>query len=329
VATVTLRATIAADLGSLSLQVTLAAEAGEVVAVVGANGAGKTTLLRCLAGLVPGAALTLDGVDHSRSAPERRPIGVVFQDRLLFPHLSVLDNVGYGVSGDRRTRRRVAMTWLERFGLADRATTRPTALSGGQAQRVALARALAPDPSLLLLDEPLTALDPQTRTAIRRELHRHLEEFRGTAIVVSHDPLDAAALADRTIVLDDGRVSDRRAADVFGTNLLRGAAVAGVVTTATGATLVGTADVDGPAIAVVPRRAISLHRDTPTGSPRNVWAVVVERVEPGDDRVLVRVSGPIELAVEVTAASVTELDVRPGQTVWAAVKATEVDVVPI
>jgi molybdate transport system ATP-binding protein len=329
VATVSLEASISVDLGDLALRVDLECADGEVVAVVGANGAGKTTLLRALAGLVRGGRVRIDGVDHTGSAPERRPIGVVFQDRLLFPHLSALDNVAYGLPGAKTARRAAAMGWLARVGLADRVGELPAALSGGQAQRVALARALAPAPALLLLDEPLSALDPATRTAIRRELHRHLDDYPGVTVLVTHDPVDAAALADRTIVLERGRALDAGPAEVFGTNLLRGHATAGRLTTASGAVVVGTVPVDGAAIATIAPHAISLHRRPPEGSPRNVWPVVVERVEPGDTHATVHVDGPITLACAVTTAAIEALEVRPGQHLWAAVKATEVELVPI
>ncbi len=201
--------------GSLELDVEVAADEGEVVAVLGPNGAGKSSLLRALAGLLPLAQgqITLDGTvleDPGKNIfvpPEQRPVGMVFQDYLLFPHLTVLENVAFGL----RSRRVPAATararaWLERVGLTDLADVRPAALSGGQAQRVALARALATDPRLLLLDEPLSALDVTTRAETRRDLRRHLATVSGIRLVVTHDPLEAMALADRLIVIEDGRL---------------------------------------------------------------------------------------------------------------------------
>src|SRR5439155_23260539 len=143
-----------------------------------------------------------------RVPPEHRPVGMVFQDYLLFPHLDVLDNVAFGARrrGARRSdARRVAAEWLDRLGLGDRIGARPAELSGGQAQRVALARALATDPALLLLDEPLAALDASARAEVRRDLRRHLASFPGVRVLITHDPLEAAALADRLVVLDAGR----------------------------------------------------------------------------------------------------------------------------
>ncbi len=199
------------------LDLALRAGAGEVVALLGPNGAGKTTALRTLAGLLPltGGYLRLSGevLDEPGRRPfvpaHRRPIGVVFQEYLLFPHLSALENVAFGPRsrGAGRTRARaLARDWLDRVGLADRAGTRPRQLSGGQAQRVALARALAPDPRLLLLDEPLAALDAGTRQDIRAHLRHHLAEHPGVAVLVTHDPLDAMILADRIVVIEAGSV---------------------------------------------------------------------------------------------------------------------------
>ncbi len=164
-----------------------------------------------------GPTPTLDPEQHPRGGftrrdrwvpPEERGIGVVFQDYLLFPHLTALDNVAFGPRrhGMSRTEARaIAAAWLERVGLGDFGKRRPRQLSGGQAQRVALARALATDPPLLLLDEPLAALDARTRLDTRAELHRHLTGHAGAAIVVTHDPVDALMLADRLVVIEDGR----------------------------------------------------------------------------------------------------------------------------
>ncbi|MDR7339186.1 MULTISPECIES: ABC transporter ATP-binding protein [Glycomyces] len=140
--------------------------------------------------------------------PEARRIGVVFQDYLLFPHLTAIDNVAFGPrrrGQGRAESRALAAEWLDRVGLAEFGKRRPKQLSGGQAQRVALARALATDPALLLLDEPLAALDARTRLDTRAELHRHLAGHSGPAIVVTHDPVDALMLADRLVVIENGR----------------------------------------------------------------------------------------------------------------------------
>ena len=186
-------------LESFRLDATLCLDPGDVVAVLGPNGSGKTTALRLLAGLLALDAghIELDGTrfDDPEAGvflpPEHRPVSVVFQDYRLFPHLSVLDNVAFGLRAQgvaNGEARRQATTWLERFDLADKAADKPRRLSGGQAQRVALARALAPHPRLLLLDEPLAALDAGTRTTVRRDLRRYLDDFDCATILVTHEP---------------------------------------------------------------------------------------------------------------------------------------------
>ncbi|HEV2476356.1 MAG TPA: ATP-binding cassette domain-containing protein, partial [Candidatus Dormibacteraeota bacterium] len=203
-------------LGSFDLDMRLAAREDEVVALLGPNGAGKTTLLRAIAGLAPidSGHIELDGqvledAATGRYVPtEDRSVGFVFQDYLLFPHLNVIDNVAFGLRSrgvDRAEARRRAAAWLERVGLKTRAQARPSELSGGERQRVALARALAPDPHLLLLDEPLAALDATTRAEVRRDLKEHLSSFNGVRVLVTHDPLEAAILADRLVVMEAGR----------------------------------------------------------------------------------------------------------------------------
>ena len=203
--------------GAFTLQMDLAVEPGEVVVLLGPNGAGKSTALRALAGLLPltggriaaGNAVLADPARNWHAPPYARPVGMVFQDYLLFPHLSVRDNVAFGLlaRGIRRSEaRRTAQSWLERMGIAELAAARPRAISGGQAQRVALARALATDPAVLLLDEPLAALDARTRLQVRGELRRHLADFPGATVVVTHDPVDATVLGDRLVVVEDGRV---------------------------------------------------------------------------------------------------------------------------
>src|SRR5205807_1596481 len=248
-----LRAGLRLDLGRFDLDVELAVEPGEVAALLGPNGAGKTTVLRALAGLLPLAEgrVVLDGqvledtASRIHVAVERRPIGMVFQEYLLFPHLSVLENVAFGLRSrgvGRAAARRAAAAWLERLGLPTVADARPSTLSGGQQQRVALARALATDPRMLLLDEPLSALDVSVRAEVRRDLRRHLREFPGVNLLVTHDPLEAVALADRLIVLEGGRVLQTGTpaevtehprspyvADLVGVNLLRGRASGDVV----------------------------------------------------------------------------------------------------
>ncbi len=200
------------QVGDFRLDVHLRVDGGCVLAVLGPNGAGKTTLLRALAGDQPLLAgrIELDGrvLDEPATAtfvrPEDRRVSTMHQDLLLFPHLSALDNVAFGLRlrglGRSEARSRAA-GWLERLGVADRAAVRPDGLSGGEAQRVALARALAVEPDLLLLDEPLSALDAENRPATRTQLRRWLAQHRGPTVLVTHDPADVDALADAVIQL--------------------------------------------------------------------------------------------------------------------------------
>ena len=328
------------SLGALRLDVQLHADAGQTVVVVGPNGAGKSTLLRALAGLVAvDGSIVLDGRDVVAVLPELRPVGVVFQDHVLFPHLSARDNVAFGVrcrGAGRRDARATADRWLARVGLADHGALRPAALSGGQSQRVALARALAISPRLLLLDEPLSALDATTRVSTRRELVRHLRAHDGVRVLVTHDPVEALALGDRLVVLEGGRVvqqgtaeeirlrpRSRYVADLVGMNLFRGHARAGVVEL-TGGVLVASDPFDGDVFAVVHPSAVALHRDRPEGTPRNVWPATVAHLDVEADRVRVTVEGPVPLSADVTPAAVSALGLAPGTAVWASVKATEV-----
>ncbi|WP_445337267.1 ABC transporter ATP-binding protein [Clavibacter sp. CFBP 8614] len=212
-----LDARVVVERPAFRLDVALRVPAGSTTAVVGPNGAGKSTLLRALAGLVPLTAgrVALDGrvlEDADARAPripaEGRGIGVVFQDHLLFPHLSALANVAFGPRAHGVPRAEAegrARALLDRLGIAPLADRRPAALSGGQSQRVALARALVLEPPLLLLDEPMAALDAGTRLDVRDLLAEELRRFGGAAVLVTHDPVDALALADRILVLEDGR----------------------------------------------------------------------------------------------------------------------------
>jgi molybdate transport system ATP-binding protein len=347
-----LAARLRLTLGQLRLAVELAVGEGELVVLLGPNGAGKTTLLRALAGLLPleEGRVVLDGVvldDVAGGAhvpTERRPIGFVFQDYLLFPHLTALENVAFGLRArglGRAEARRRAADWLGRVGLTGQAEARPRALSGGQAQRVALARALVAGPRLLLLDEPLAALDAATRSEVRRDLRRHLASFDGARLLVTHDPLEAIALADRLVVLEAGRVTQagtaeevrgrprsRYVAELVGVNLFRGRGDGGAVRLEGGGTLVAAGDHHGQVFAAVHPRAVALHRHRPEGTPRNVWAGTADTLEAAGDRVRVRVAGPVPVVAEVTPAAAAELRLADGGPVWATIKATEVAVYP-
>jgi len=349
---VTLDARIQAGVDGFALDVQLAVAAGELAAVLGPNGAGKTSLLRALAGLLPLSAgrVTLDGVvledpaEGIRVPSERRPVGLVFQDYLLFPHLSALENVAFGLRA-RGMARGAAMNqargWLERVGLAAEGEQKPASLSGGQAQRVALARVLALNPALLLLDEPMAALDASTRVEFRRDLRRHLESFAGVRLLVTHDPVEAMAMADRLVVIEHGCVlqsgtpadvtqhpRSRYVADLVGVNLFRGRASHNVITLADGGSLTAAGAADGDVFAVVHPRTVALYRTRPDGTPRNVWEGRAVDLDLEGDRVRVRLSGLPSIVAEVTPAAVRELGLDRGDRIWIGVKATEINVYP-
>jgi molybdate transport system ATP-binding protein len=348
-----IEAHLVVDRGSFLLDIELTARPGEVLALLGPNGAGKTTALRALAGLTPltGGRLALDGevleepATGRRVATEDRPVGVVFQDYLLFPHLSALDNVAFGLRtrGLRRAEARAeAAHWLKRVGLADHAAARPRALSGGQAQRVALARALAPKPRLLLLDEPMAALDARTRLDIRSQLRRHLAAFDAVAVLVTHDPLDAMVLADRLTVVEGGRVVQQGTpseiarrprsdyiARLVGLNLYRGTADGHDVRIEGADTALATADEhSGPVFAAFPPSAVTLHRGRPDTSARNLWPVTVRGMELHGDQIRLDLAGPLPITADLTPAAVADLGLSEGSEVWAAVKAAQTHAYP-
>jgi len=350
-----LQAWVVARQGAFELDVAVTAVPGEVLAVLGPNGAGKSTLLRTLAGLVPLADgqvrlsdRVLDDVPAGiRTAPEHRGIGLVFQDYLLFPHLTALDNVAYGLRarGVRRTAaRQSARRWLDRVGLAGHASSRPRQLSGGEAQRVALARALVLRPHLLLLDEPLAALDAGTRLSLRTDLRRHLTSYGGPAIVVTHDAVEAMVLADRLMVLEHGRIVQEGApaevarhprtdyvASLVGVNLYRGTARDGRVALDGGGTLVAAEHATtGPVYVALRPSAVALHRQPPTpGSPRNTWTGTVSGLEAVGDRVRVAVTGSPPAFADITPAAAADLGLVAADQVWMTVKASELVVYPI
>ena len=346
---------IVVDIDGFVVACSLAVAPGETVALVGPNGAGKSTVLRAIAGLQPiGSGIVALG-DSVWDEPGRgvfvpvreRGVGVVFQDYALFGHLSVVDNVAFGLRATGISRRRAderARAMVDRLGIGHVADRRPGELSGGEAQRVAIARAIVGEPRLVLLDEPLAALDASTRSVVRRELPRWLDRERGTAagrIIVTHDPVDADALADRVVVLEGGRVTQRGTvrelaasprspyvADLMGTNLLRGA-LAGhrFVVDDGGELTVGAHELaDGEAVAAIRPAAVALHRARPEGSPRNVWATRIEAIDRSHDRVRVSLDGPLALVVEVTEAGLDALDIGVGDELWASVKASEIAV---
>ncbi|QNA71599.1 molybdate ABC transporter permease subunit [Streptomyces sp. So13.3] len=332
-------------------QLTLDAEPGTTIAIVGPNGAGKTTLLRALLGLTPRAhaELRLGSTDVTDLPPHKRGVAWVPQDGALFPHLTALSNTAYGLRTHhvpRAEARRTAQQWLDRLGVGHLAHRRPAQLSGGQAQRVALARALAARPRLLLLDEPLAALDQTTRAHVRHTLRTHLDGFGGVCLIVTHDPVEAVALADRVLVLEDGRaLQDASPTDVtrhprspwvarmLGRNAWPGTATASGLALAGGGQLVvaDTLTEGARALAIIAPEAVSVHRDRPAGSPRNVWPGTIREITSSGSRLrlLITSDQAPDLVAEITHQAAAELGLTDGTSVWTSVKATEVTLVTL
>ena len=336
-----------------TVDLTLHAEPGQLVAVLGPNGAGKSTLLRAIAGLTPLRAgrirlgdRVLDDPDAGIWVPpERRAMGVVFQDYRLFTTMTVRDNVAFAAAarGHRRTAARAAaQEWLERFDLAGLAERRPPQLSGGQAQRVALVRALASRPALLLLDEPLAALDATMRGTTRGELARLVSGFEGPTLLVTHDPLDALLLADRVLVIEGGVVTQdadpatiaRRPATAYiaglsGLNHYRGRVdrASGTVRLDGGGVL--TPSVLPPTSVVllaVPPTAITVHLQAPgPGSARNVWPSRIGDIQQLHDRIRLQIEGTPRALVDITPAALLHLGLRRGDPIWCSAKASEIE----
>jgi len=354
----TLSVDVAARRGGFEVRAAFEASAGETLALLGPNGSGKSTLVATIAGLLhpTDGAISLDEVELDTPEgrhvpPERRPIGVVFQDLLLFPHLSALENVAFPLRAhgvDTTEARARARTLLERIGLAERAGARPRDLSGGEAQRAALARALILEPALLLLDEPLSALDVGTRVRVRELVREELARFPGIRVIVTHDPVEASALADRLVLLEDGRVTQigsadeiraaprsRYAADLVGVNAFHGRLErfegAGRLSTDQGAVVVPWPDgfEVGDAIGLLRPANVTLSLAPPEGSARNVYRGRVTSLDVEGDRARVRVASSPPLVAEITLGSVDRLGLREGIEVWASFKAVEVQLLPV
>lgn len=325
---------------------------GATVGLLGPNGAGKSTVLAALAGtlrpeegrVVVGDDVVLDAASGRWVAPHDRHVGLLAQEPLLFPHLDVLDNVAFGPrssGASRAAARERALAQLRDLGCDDLAHRSPGTLSGGQAARVALARALAADPRLLLLDEPLAALDAAAVPDLRATLRRCLEGR--DAVLVTHDVVDALLVTDLLVVIEDGRVVESGptrevldtprstfAAELAGLTLLRGRVTADGLVTDDGlqvhaATPAGSVE-GSPAVAVVDPATVALHLVPVTGSPRNVWAAHVLSVEPHGRRAVVRTT---VASADVTLDAVADLGLVPGSAVHLAVKAGEITILPL
>jgi molybdate transport system ATP-binding protein len=337
--------------GSFELNVDFDLQPGEIIAVLGPNGAGKSTLLRAIAGLEPidSGFIAVDSIPVDRPdddifvPPAERAIGMVFQDYMLFEHLSVRENVAFGLRArrtNRRTARAVAERVLDELGIGHLTDRTPRSLSGGQAQRVALARAMATTPRVLLLDEPLAALDVATRREVRREIRRQLTAFDGATIIVTHDPIDAYALADRLLILEDGRITQtgtigevtsqpagRYAAELVGRNLVSGTARGTMITTDQSVEISIADDHHGRVFASIRPQAITISRTRdPLASSRNSWPMRIKGLELLGERVRVDLTGPIDLVAEVTNRAIEALGLRVGDEVVASVKATDIEV---
>ena len=332
---------------------------GEVLAVLGPNGAGKSTLLLLIAGLLRpdqgrvelGSRVLTDTGSGVFVPAHSRGVAMLSQRAMLFPHMSVAANVAFAPrsKGKRRSEARViAQRWLAAVDAKELADRRPAQLSGGQAQRVAVARALAAEPKVLLLDEPMSALDVTAAPALRRLLRHILRDDARTAVIVTHDLRDALAVADRVIVVEHGRIVESGpvrsvltsprsafAARVTGVNLVSGTITRpGTLQTAWGANVFGIGDA-APGIAAVALfrpTAVAIHLDPPHASPRNVLPVTIAEMDIHEATIRVRGAaqpdGSPGIAADITAAAAADLELAPGQDVYFVVKTQETELHP-
>jgi molybdate transport system ATP-binding protein len=347
-----LDADIQLRLSRLTLDIAFTVAAGEVLALLGPNGSGKSTTLQALVGLLPlaGGRVVLDGTvledptQRVKVPPEKRPIGLMFQDYLLFPHLSAVENVAFGLRAkgtDKKGARDKAAQTMARLGLDGLAEAKPGSMSGGQQQRVAMARALVTDPKLLLLDEPLAALDVSTKTDVRRLLREVLRQSHAANVLVTHDLLDAVALGDKMVVIQDGQIvqtgtpaevtarpRSQYVADLVGVNLLHGTAHGTVLDLDGGGQLTCAEPATGPLLAVIAPAAVSVSRQKPEGGGNNIWPGQISAVDLMGDRVRVRTEGKPAITAEVPPAAVDELKLDDGGELWASVSPAAITVYP-
>ncbi|MEI7915642.1 MAG: ATP-binding cassette domain-containing protein [Mycobacteriaceae bacterium] len=341
------------------VEATLDIRAGEVLALIGPNGSGKSSIAAVIAGLLDAQSATVRIGDHTLTDTSRgiavhtcdRRVGLLGQDPLLFPHMSVIDNVAFAARQARRRHRSDArsraMRWLEKVDAADLTHRRPAELSGGEAQRVALGRALAAEPEALILDEPLSGLDVTAAASMRAVLGEVLASDGRPTLLITHDLIDVATLADRVAVLESGRITESGpaaavlaaprsvfGAGIAGVNVVRGVVdEQGTLRDAAGQRWHGTGDAPAPgqaAMAVFSPAAIAVYRDRPQGSPRNCVLIRIEALEAVGSAVRVRGTslsgGAPGLAADVTASAAAELQLKPGEDVWFSVKAQAIAV---
>lgn len=332
---------------------------GKILAVLGPNGAGKSTLLLLIAGLLRpdegrvelGDLVVTDTSTGVFVPAHARGVAMLSQQALLFPHLTVAANVAFAPrckGHNRSDARAIAQRWLEAVDAQALADRRPAELSGGQAQRVAVARALAAEPRVLLLDEPMAALDVSAAPALRRLLRDVLRNNARTAVIVTHDLLDALAIADEVVVFEDGRIVESGsvrsvltsprsdfAARIAGVNLITGVIGGpGILRTSWGTSISGTGELERGAAAVALFRpaAVAVHLDAPRASPRNVIPLTIAEMDVHGTTVRVRgtdqADGSTGLAADVTAAAAADLDLAPGRHVYFVVKTQEVELHP-
>jgi len=337
-------------LGSFRLdRLTLEVNPGEYLVILGPTGAGKTVLLETIAGLYRPrrGRVFLDGQDLTNEPPERREIGFVYQDYALFPHLTVYENIAFGLElrseREQQYRRRI-QEMSAQLGIEDFWDRKPSTLSGGEQQRVALARALVIQPRVLLLDEPLSALDPRTREKLQRELKRIHRQLGMTILHVTHDFEEAMALADRIAVIRDGQLAQIGTPDdifqrpatpelahfVGAHNVLSGTIAQApdgtAIMEAEGLQLIVTSPIRGSAHAILRPEDILLSLQPLRSSARNCYRGRIAELDDRGTLVRVTVEVPPRFTAVITRRALRELNLAEGQEVWIAFKASAVHV---
>lgn len=345
---------VEAQVGKLKMSCRFHAAAGSTTAIVGISGAGKTTVLRTIAGLVhpTGGRIVCDETawyDEAANCwvpPQRRECAFVFADAALFPHMSARENVAFGLRarGDKsvNVKRRVTDA-LEFLGVAELANRRALSLSSGEAQRVAIARALVLDPRVLLLDEPLNAIDVERRGPIRQAMLRLIKELGMSCVLVSHDPVEAALFSESLLVMEGGDIVQRGSpaqlrerpltryvAAFAGVNLYRGVAspAEGGLSEVTveGAVFTILGHASGPVALVIDPDAVVLSKEKPSSSARNRLVGDVSAIVPDGPSLRVTIASRPSIVARITRRSADDLDCVPGATMHATFKASEVHV---